>query len=32
MGQMSLGYILEILLKELADEVNVEVRGKKNPG
>lgn len=30
MGQINLGYILEILLTELVGEVNVEVRGKKN--
>lgn len=32
MGQMNLGYILEILLTEFADEVDVEVGGKKNQG
>lgn len=32
MGQMNLGCILEILLTDLADEVNVEVREKKNQG
>lgn len=30
MGHMNLGYILEELLTKLADEVDVEVREKKN--